>query len=285
MSKIKSLLIVFIAYFIAILSGIILIYIQEIDPLYEILLADILATFIIYIFSYYFKNSSIYDPYWSVIPPFILLYWVIISGLNSIVIILLFLSVLFWSVRLTFNWVRGWPGMHHEDWRYIDMRNTSGKYFEITNFLGIHLFPTLIVFLCCLPFKYAIYKNLDLSIIVGFIICFLGVLYEIISDQQLYKFKMTNKGIINSGLWKYSRHPNYYGEILFWFGLFCYGLTQDNLLYLLLNPILMLLMFIYISIPWIENKILRTRPQYLDYQKKVSILFPEISFLKQKLFI
>ena len=284
MSKIKSLLIVFIAYIIAISAGIIFIYTQEINPLYEILLADIIATLVIYIFSYYFKNSSIYDPYWSVVPPLILLYWVMISEFNPLVVILLFLSVLFWSVRLTFNWIRSWPGMHHEDWRYIDMRHASGRYFEISNFLGIHLFPTLIVFLCCLPFKYTMSKNLDLSIIAGFIICLLGVLYEIISDQQLYKFKMMNKGIMNSGLWKYSRHPNYYGEILFWFGLFFYGITQANLLYLLLNPILMLLMFIYISIPWIENKILKTRPQYLDYQKKVSILFPEISFIKQKLF-
>ena len=174
--------------------------------------------------------------------------------------------------------------MHHEDWRYIEMRNTSGIYFEISNFLGIHLFPTLIVFLCCLPFKHTLSKNVDLSIIVGFVICFLGVLYEIISDQQLYKFKMTNKGIIDSGLWKYSRHPNYYGEILFWFGLFFYGSTQANFFYLLFNPVLMLLMFIYISIPWIENKILKTRPQYSDYQKKVSMLFPEISFIKKKFF-
>ena len=83
MSKIKSLLIVFIAYIIAISAGIIFIYTQEINPLYEILLADIIATLVIYIFSYYFKNSSIYDPYWSVVPPLILLYWVMISKFNT----------------------------------------------------------------------------------------------------------------------------------------------------------------------------------------------------------
>ena len=79
MSQIKSLFIVILAYFIAITSGLVVILYQEINPLYEILIADIVATIIIYIFSYYFKNSSIYDPYWSVIPPFILMYWILIS--------------------------------------------------------------------------------------------------------------------------------------------------------------------------------------------------------------
>ena len=282
MSKIKSLFIVFLAYLVAILAATSLILFQNINPLYEILFADILATIIIYLFSYFFKNSSIYDPYWSVIPPFILLYWILISEYNLLTSILLSFSVLFWSIRLTFNWIRSWPGIHHEDWRYIDMRKASGKYFEFSNFLGIHLFPTLIVFLCCIPFKYALAKELNVLEIVGFAICLIGVLYEIISDQQLYKFKSKSKGIIKSGLWKYSRHPNYYGEILFWFGLFFYGCTSDNIFYLLINPILMLLMFIYVSIPWIENKILRTRPEYSKYQKKVNILFPEISFIKDK---
>ena len=149
MSKIKSLFIVLLAYFIAIGSGCAVILYQDINPLYEIFIADIIATVVIYLFSYYFKNSSIYDPYWSVIPPFILLYWIMISEYNLLTSILLLFSVLFWSIRLTFNWVRSWPGMHHEDWRYVDMRKASGKYFEISNFLGIHLFPTLIVFICC----------------------------------------------------------------------------------------------------------------------------------------
>ena len=281
MSKIKSLFIVLLAYFIAISSGCAVILSQDINPLYEILIADIIATVVIYLFSYYFKNSSIYDPYWSVIPPFILLYWIMISEYNLFTSMLLLFSVLFWSIRLTFNWVRSWPGMHHEDWRYVDMRKASGKYFEISNFLGIHLFPTLIVFICCIPFKYAIVSPFNTFVALGFLICLIGVLYEIISDQQLYNFKLKNSGIIETGLWKYSRHPNYYGEILFWFGLFFYGCNYNNVFYLLINPLLMLLMFIYVSIPWIETKILRTRPNYSEYQNRVSVLFPEISFLKQ----
>ena len=105
------------------------------------------------------------------------------------------------------------------------------------------------------------------------------MIYEIISDQQLYKFKKSDtNGIIEVGLWKYSRHPNYYGEILFWWGLFIYSV--NNNFYLIICPISMTLMFLYISIPWIENKILLTRPQYKDYQNRIHILFPEITILK-----
>ena len=280
LSRFKSLIVVCFAYLIAISVGIYIVSFYNSSLFFRILSADILATVIIYIFSFIYRNSSIYDPYWSVIPPFILIYYILDIGYLNFQSILLLFSVLFWSIRLTFNWLRGWPGMHHEDWRYLDMRKYSGKYFEFSNFLGIHLFPTLIVFACCLPMYSAVNKDLNVFTFIGFLICFIGVLYEIISDQQLFNFKKLNNGIIKSGLWKHSRHPNYYGEILFWWGIFIYGLTYDNFFQWVLAPISMTIMFLYVSIPWIENKILRTRPDYKDYQSKVSILLPEISYVK-----
>ena len=287
MIKNKSLFIVSIAYFLAIFSGILFIILfpqlKSKYPILTILFADIIATVVIYLFSYYYSNSSIYDPYWSVIPPIILLYWILLENIININVLILMFSVIFWSLRLTFNWIRGWKGLDFEDWRYIDMRVKSGKYFEISNFLGIHLFPTLIVFGCCISFKYAINKTMDnIFFIIGFLVCFIGVMYEIIADQQLYNFKNKNKNntIIREGLWKHSRHPNYYGEILFWFGLFVYGFNYNNVL-LIFPPISMLLMFVYVSIPWIEHKILRTRPDYKKYQKDVSMLFPEMSYIRQ----
>tara|TARA_Y100000996_G_scaffold174560_1_gene135711 strand:+ start:867 stop:1727 length:861 start_codon:yes stop_codon:yes gene_type:complete len=282
MNRFKSLLIVLLCYAVALSSGFIFIYFYSNDNLiYQLLYADIIATVIIYVSSYIFKNSSIYDPYWSVIPPILLLFWIFNTDeINILNACLLSFSVLFWGIRLTYNWIRGWKGLGYEDWRYIDLKNKSGKYYQLVNFLGIHLFPTLIVFACCLPFKYIIQnKPTNISILLGFCICFIGVIYEIISDQQLYKFKKSDtNGIIEVGLWKYSRHPNYYGEILFWWGLFIYSV--NNNFYLIICPISMTLMFLYISIPWIENKILLTRPQYKDYQNRIHILFPEITILK-----
>jgi len=280
MSKYKSLFIVTLAYLLCFFIGLYVLKIINFGIIYDILIVDIIATIIIYIFSLYYSNSSIYDPYWSVIPPFILLYFIIIKIDINIQSYMLLFSVLFWGVRLTFNWVRGWPGMHHEDWRYIDMRNYSGKYFQISNFLGIHLFPTLIVFACCIPMNSALDKQIDIFTYLGFVICFIGVLYEIISDQQLYNYKKNNKGIIETGLWKYSRHPNYHGEMLFWWGIYFYGVSIENIFNWIFAPIAMTIMFIYVSIPWIENKIIKTRPKYVDYKSRVGVLSPELGYLK-----
>ena len=283
LTKNKSLLVVLLCYIIAIASSIIFIYYYKGDNLiFALLYADIMATIIIYLASYIFKNSSIYDPYWSVIPPLLLLFWIFkIDDLNKINAFLLTFSVLFWATRLTYNWVRSWQGLSHEDWRYIDLKHKTGKYYQLVNFSGIHLFPTIIVFVCCIPFKMILSSSTNYNIFAGFIICFIGVMYEIISDQQLHNFRKDNpKSIINTGLWKYSRHPNYYGEILFWWGLFVYGFNSNNWLTLIFWPTSMTLMFLFISIPWIEKKILLTRPAYRDYQKKVNILLPEITVIK-----
>tara|TARA_B100001094_G_scaffold333204_1_gene409466 strand:- start:7321 stop:8205 length:885 start_codon:yes stop_codon:yes gene_type:complete len=283
LTKNKSLLVVLLCYIIAIASSIIFIYYYKGDNLiFALLYADIIATIIIYLASYIFKNSSIYDPYWSVIPPLLLLFWIFkINDLNKINAFLLTFSVLFWATRLTYNWVRSWQGLSHEDWRYIDLKHKTGKYYQLVNFSGIHLFPTIIVFVCCIPFKMILSISTNYNIFAGFIICFIGVMYEIISDQQLHNFRKDNpKSIINTGLWKYSRHPNYYGEILFWWGLFVYGFNSNNWLTLIFWPTSMTLMFLFISIPWIEKKILLTRPAYRDYQKKVNILLPEITVIK-----
>ena len=281
MSKSKSIFIVIVAYILSISAILFISQILNYSNILNVLIADVIATIIIFIFSVYFRNSSIYDPYWSVIPPVILFYFIYLNNEFSFQAFLLSFSVIFWGVRLTFNWFRGWPGLHHEDWRYVEMRKVSGKYFQFSNFFGIHLFPTFIVFFCCIPMYSALTKKIDIFTFLGFIICFIGVLYEIISDQQLYNFKKNSQGIINSGLWKYSRHPNYYGEILFWWGLYFYGVTYDSLLTWIFAPISMTIMFLFVSIPWIEKKILSTRPEYADYKLKVGVLSPELGFLKK----
>ena len=291
-TKTKGLLTVLFAYIMAIGLGYLSIsYTLHLGDMFQVFIADIIATFVIYGFSVAYKNSSFYDPYWSVIPPFILLFWVwkqdfVLSGTSS----LLIYAMLFWSIRLTTNWIKTWEGLHHEDWRYIDMRKKLGSYFEILgNFGGIHFFPTLIVFFCCMPMEATlslqeVMPYTSMQAYAGFFICIIGVLYEIISDAQLHRFRKENphqKGIIKTGLWNYSRHPNYYGEILFWWGIFLFGNAFTGITYLILAPIAMTLMFWYASIPWIEIKILRTRPAYKDYQKRVHILFPEITILKR----
>ena len=126
--KTKGLLTVLSAYIIALFLGFVsLKFSSHHTSMFQILIADVIATFVIYSFSVFYKNSSFYDPYWSVIPPFIAFFWLAENNyIINIPSLLLMISVLFWSLRLTYNWMKTWEGLHHEDWRYIDMRNNLG---------------------------------------------------------------------------------------------------------------------------------------------------------------
>ena len=101
--------------------------------------------------------------------------------------------------------------------------------FEILgNLGGIHFFPTFIVFFCCMPMAQNFSQSYNWTIFLGFGLCIIGVLLEIISDKQLHAFRKihpSGTGIIETGLWNYSRHPNYYGEIMFWWGIFVFGFS------------------------------------------------------------
>ena len=107
-TKTKGLLTVLFAYISAIGLGYFSIsFTLHLGDMLQIFIADIIATFVIYGFSVAYKNSSFYDPYWSVIPPFILLFWIwkqdfVLSGTSS----LLIFAMLFWSIRLTTNWIK-----------------------------------------------------------------------------------------------------------------------------------------------------------------------------------
>ena len=107
------------------------------SPLAGAFAADLAATVLIFLFSMIANNSSIYDPYWSVAPVPIALYWTIHTGgaltLRGILVVAL---ILCWSVRLTFNWLVGWRGIEHEDWRYSSFRNRTGRAYWAISFLA-----------------------------------------------------------------------------------------------------------------------------------------------------
>lgn len=251
----------------------------------DIVIAHVVSTLVIFLFSTFYSNSSLYDPYWSVAP--VPIYFFIAlsdeNGINLERIFLVGIPVCYWALRLTHNWLRTWPGLSKEDFRYVNLYETFGTFKWFINLFGIHLFPTLIVNLCLFPLYFYFIKNsADVSLF-DYLICLFTlsmVLLEQISDEQMHIFKanIDNKGkTMNEGLWKYSRHPNYLGEVGFWFGLCGFGLIGTNgSVFLLICPIAMLLMFKFASIPMMDNRSLENRPDYADYMKKTSslMLFP-----------
>jgi steroid 5-alpha reductase family enzyme len=274
---------VIIAYIIAIYAGkLSLDYLHTASLLLDMLIADVIATVIIFMFSLGVQNSSMYDPYWSVIPVPIALYWMYLfpEG-NHTRHIFMLAVILIWSLRLTINWIRTWPNLTHEDWRYRKLAEDSGPLYWLVSFSGIHLIPTLVVFAGMLPVFVAAGRNdpIGLADIMGLFICLGAVGIEFLADEQLRKFKSGNtvKGAnIDKGLWAVSRHPNYLGEILFWVGLFFFaigGHFQENA-WTGTGFISMIILFKFISIPLMEKRLLKTKLDYEKYRENVSAILP-----------
>jgi steroid 5-alpha reductase family enzyme len=245
------------------------------------LYADITATIMVFAASSHFRNSSIYDPYWSVAPIIIVVSWVLaFMESRAYPSLLVLTAVLLWGVRLTANWARGFKGLEEQDWRYTMFKERHPKVFILVNLGGIHLFPTLVVFGGLLPAYYAIAKPQVLKpglFIAGFAVAVGATIIELTADEQMRIFKRTyGKGkCIETGLWRYSRHPNYFGECLFWWGLWIMGVGANRDAYwTALGPAAITFMFVFISIPMMEKRLMSSRIGYEEVKKRVSSLIP-----------
>lgn len=249
----------------------------------EILFLHIIATVIIYIGSIIHKNSSLYDPFWSVAPIPIVLYFCMFHDTNISIInsLLITIPILIWAIRLTRNWVISWPGFIHEDFRYVDLKKGNKFRLEFINFTGIHLIPTLQVNVSLLPIYFLFTSNnldnISYLLLFASLFSIFAVIIETIADEQMREFRKNklNKGkTMNKGLWRLSRHPNYFGEVMFWVGLYLMAiLTVETPLWLLVSPVSMIMLFVFISCPMMDNRSLKNRHDYKDYMDTTPQLF------------
>ena len=288
MSKGRSLALVTLAYVIAVAVGAAwLCFGPHTGRMWlDTLIADVLATLVVFAFSRRYRNSSFYDAYWSVIPPLLFAYWwfqgpVGTSGTGSLRCWLLAIVVGYWAVRLTRNWVRGFPGLHHEDWRYPMLRDGAGRFEFLADLFGIHLFPTLQVFVGMLPAYIAVTTpgaGVAWLAWVAFAVGIGAVTTELIADTQMHRFVANRQSgaVMDRGLWGWSRHPNYFGEIGFWFSVALFGLAASprDGWWLFAGVALMVAMFLGASIPMMEKRSLERRPQYQDVIDRVPRLVP-----------
>lgn len=282
-NKTADLATVTVAYVVALFVGGSSLYLFDYGHLLNIFIADLIATLVIFAFSRSYGNSSFYDAYWSVIPPVIALFWLAVgdSQVSSLREVLVLGLILYWATRLTLNWAVYWEGMHHEDWRYALLRERSPNMAVLTDFFGIHLFPTLQVFAGLLP-VYAVYCLGDSAFnwldVLAALVTFAAVTLQLVADRQLHRFIAQRKegDQLHSGLWAWSRHPNYCGELGFWLGLFLFGLAAhpEGWWWMILGVVLMTLMFLLASIPMMEKRSLERRPEYQQVVDSTSMLIP-----------
>lgn len=282
--KRRDLVIVTVGYAIAAAAAWTCLSLIQAHPLVEVLIADVVATTVIFGFSVAFRNSSWYDAYWSVAPPLIAVWFAHLGESADPLRTLLILGVVaLWSLRLTANWAWGWQGMADEDWRYRNLKSTSGVFWWPLSFFGIHLFPTLVVFLGCLPLYPALVLGtappgwLDAAAL-GIGLASIWLEFE--ADRQLHGFRARRSRraeVLDQGVWRWCRHPNYLGEIGFWVSLFLFGWSAFGGVYpgSWLGPLAMVGLFCGISIPMIERRLLADKPDYAAYRARTWALLPK----------
>ena len=271
-----SFIAVLLVYIIATVVGILVYNGLNIRWWLALLIADISATIVTFVFSLIFKNASVYDPYWSVQPIVILLAFFIKNQITPLGILLL-IAVCFWGIRLTVNWAYTFKNLTCQDWRYTMLKNKTGKFYFFINLFGIHLVPTLVVYGCILPAVCAIIWCLPLNVgsVIFISISILSAIMQGIADIQMHKFRKNKNGsFIRNGLWKYSRHPNYLGEILMWWGIgLATVISAQGQLYLLLGALSNTALFLLVSIPMADKRQSR-KEGFNEYKKQTRMLLP-----------
>ncbi|MBX3247337.1 MAG: DUF1295 domain-containing protein [Myxococcales bacterium] len=253
-------------------------------PFWRAAYADLVGTAVVFLGSLLLRSSSVYDPYWSVAPPLLVGGWMIELGASPRAWLVLALVTL-WGARLTWNWARGYPGLPHEDWRYVDIRrqcvDATGHVavYWVVSFLGIHLFPTIQVFLGLLGAYVAIATDAALGPFdaVAAVVTLAAIAIEAVADRQLHAFNRDKRPgeILDRGLWAWSRHPNYFGEILFWWGLWLFTLSvSPTPLFALAGPLAITVMFLVVSLPMLEKRSRARRPTYAEHARRTSLLVP-----------
>jgi steroid 5-alpha reductase family enzyme len=256
--------------------------VHDMHPLVIAGAADLAATIVIFTFSVAYDNSSMYDAYWSVVPPALGVFWLasappdVPATRQALVLLLVFA----WGIRLTVNWLRGWRGLGHEDWRYVQMRGQTGGGYWLASLTGLHLAPTAVVFLACVPMFLAVARGTaPIGALDGLAtaVTALAIAVETIADVQLHRFRAgaAPGATLTTGLWAYSRHPNYFGEALFWWGLWLFGVASGHApWWTVAGPAAITAMLRFVSIPLIDARMQASRPDYETRMRRVSALVP-----------
>jgi steroid 5-alpha reductase family enzyme len=255
-------------------------------PWVTVAVADTVATVVVFAFSRAFDNSSFYDPYWSLAPMVIAPALALRAAAPGVPLarqVLVTALVLAWGARLTYNWARGWGGFAHEDWRYVDLRKTTGRAYWPVSLFGLHLMPTVSVFLGCLSLFPALCtgtRPLGPLDALAALVTGGAVALEAAADEQLRAFRRTNTvpgRILDTGLWSLCRHPNYLGEVSFWWGLFLFALAADpGAWWAVVGPLWINALFVFVSIPMIDKRSRARRPAYAAHIARVPALFPRL---------
>lgn len=284
MSRSRSFAVIIATYVVAAAVAVGIVSAADWHPGWEIVVSYYAATAVTYVVIQLTGNGSVFDAYWSVIPPIVGVAMAIgadgASGPRQAVLLIIFGL---WGLRLTYNWAVGWPGLHHEDWRYVMFKDKGVMPAAAVDATVVTGFPTMQLVLGSLPLVPALVRGdnafgwLD---IVAAVVMTGALLIETVADEQLRAFVRSDEksgAILKTGLWGHIRHPNYLGELGVWLGLFLFGLAADpSYWWTGVGFVAMWAMFVFASIPMLDERSVERRPGYEEHMKRVPSLIPRL---------
>lgn len=210
---------------------------------------------------------------------FVLLAWVLFYNRPSVQLSLAVILITIWGVRLsTHILLRNIK--KPEDFRYAKWRKDWGKWFLVRSLVQVYLLQGLLLLLISAPIivlsKTGL-DNLSFFSIFGASVWFFGFVFESIGDYQLKDFissKKDSDSVLQTGLWRYTRHPNYFGEVAQWWGIWLISLGAAWSLWGVIGPISITVLILKVSgVPLLEKKY-KDNKAYQEYAQKTSKLIP-----------
>ncbi len=227
------------------------------------------------------RDVSIIDVFWGM--GFVLLAWLYraLVPLESWRQTLVPLLVTLWGLRLSAHilW-RNWGA--EEDYRYAAMRRKWGRAFPLLSLPIVFWLQGFLFWLVAMPLLQVQISRQPRGWTwldgLGLALFAIGLCFEAVGDFQLARFKAdpANRGrVMDRGLWRYTRHPNYFGDATLWWGLTCFALATEASLWTLVSPILMSFLIVKVSgVALLEKGLGSTKPKYRDYVRRTSAFFP-----------
>ena len=225
------------------------------------------------------KNNSIVDIGWGLGFVVIAIYTLLSGGNYNPRSIIVTALVFVWGIRLFYHISKRNIGKP-EDFRYVAMRKKWGKSVVPRAFLQVFMLQGVLMLVVAYPIilnnatPKGSFGGLE---IIGLVIWIFGFMFETIGDKQLKEFiaDKKNKGhILKEGFWKYTRHPNYFGEATMWWGIFVITLFSKSRIYGVISPVIITLLLLYVSgVPMLE-KHYKDNKEFQEYAKFTSKFVP-----------
>lgn len=237
---------------------------------------------LIWLASLRLRNAGIVDIFWG--PGFTLTSWVYFLATPDGYLprkLLITVLVTIWGLRL--GWHIGRRNLGHaEDYRYRTWREANGSIWWWKSFFQVFMLQGLLMWVIATPLLVAQLQAepayLTLLDAIGILFWVIGFTFEALGDWQLTRFKAesTNKGkVMRTGLWRYTRHPNYFGDATLWWGYFGLTLSVPGGFLTIFAPLLMTVMLMRVSgVALLEQNLKKTKPEYADYIASTNAFFP-----------